>query len=44
MQTDVCTRISNEDMNKKILDCWVLVIPTIIAFGFRVQIKPVIVM
>ena len=34
MQTDVCIRIINEKMNKKILVRWVFDVPAIIAFGF----------
>ena len=34
MQTDVCIRIINEKMNKKIWAAGFSVIPAIIAFGF----------
>ena len=39
MQTDVYIKIINEKMNIKFLVCWILVIPAIIAFGFRQRLK-----
>ena len=39
MQTDVCIRIINEKMNKKIWAAGFSVIPAIIAFGFSNHFK-----
>ena len=39
MQTDVYIKIINEKMDIKFLVCWILVIPAIIAFGFRQRLK-----
>ena len=38
MQTDVYIKIINEKMNIKILVCWILVGPAIIAFGFMQRV------
>ena len=37
MQINVYIKIINEKMNINLLDCWILVIPAIIAFGFSTE-------